>query len=66
MECLVFALQVTDSREEYESCCLWEIIKNGSVLHVYRDYDTKFIKERIAFGRITANGRDHKIKILSH
>ena len=38
----------------------WEIIKNGSGLHVYRDYDTEFIKERIPFERITVNGRDHE------
>lgn len=41
------------------------MMKNGNVLHVYRDYDTEFIKEKISFGRrISANGRDHKIKIL--
>lgn len=30
-------------------------------VHVYRDYDTEFIKERIpSERRITVNGRDHE------
>lgn len=35
--------------------------KEWSMLLVCRDYDTKFIKERIFFGRkITANDMDHE------